>query len=282
MMLSKFKSKKMDLMTDQIFAEDYQKEKYNARHVKELADAWDPAKCDPLKVGYENGKYYVFCGQHRRAAAIIANNGNPVKLPCIVFYGTTYADRARMFAEEDDLKYNTTPRQKYNALYLAGDTEMVEICNAIEKSGYTCAFSKQGGDVDCTVLARKIYRKHGSDFLTELFTVIYDAWGKQNKATTSNMVKGMTFFLERYSARYVPDFDRTVYKQDVMTRGLKRLSPEIILDRARATIDRSLRADHVGWDYAVCLELVKAYNTVCTGREASNRLDSRIMLSEAS
>ena len=282
MMLSKFKSKKMDLMTDQIFAEDYQKEKYNARHVKELADAWDPAKCDPLKVGYENGKYYVFCGQHRRAAAIIANNGNPIKLPCIVFYGTTYADRARMFAEEDDLKYNTTPRQKYNALYLAGDEEMNGICTAIERSGYTCAFSRQGGDVDCTVLARNIYRKHGSEFLTELFTVIYDAWGKQKKATTSNIVKGMAFFLERYGRTYISESDRIVYKSDIMVKGLKRLSPEIILDRAKATIDRSLRADHIGWDYAVCLELVKAYNAVCTGRGSANRLDSRIMLNEAS
>lgn len=279
-MISKFKFKKMNLSTDQLFAEDYQKEKFNSRHVDELAKAWDPAKCDPLKVAYENGKYYVFCGQHRRAAAIKANNGNHVVLSCIVFYGTTYADRARMFAEEDDLKYTTTPRQKYNALYLAGDEEMSAICDAIEASGYTCAFSKQGGDVDCTVLARNIYRKHGSGFLTELFCILNDSWGKQKKATTSNIVKGVRFFLERYGLPYITEKDRTVYKHDLLVKGLKRVSPEIILDRAKATIDRSLRADHISWDYAVCLELVKAYNAICTGRASTNRLDSRIMLGE--
>lgn len=268
MMLSKFKSKKMDLMTDQLFAEDYQKEKYNARHVKELADAWDPAKCDPLKVGYENGKYYVFCGQHRRAAAILANGGNPVKLPCIVFYGTTYADRARMFAEEDDLKYNTTPRQKYNALYLAGDEEMIAVCEAVEESGYTCTFSKQGGDVDCTVLARSIYRKHGSEFLTEVFTIIYDAWGKSSKATNHNIVKGVVFFLERYGE---------LYKSHTLTKGLKRVSPENILDIAKNTIEQSKKIQRINWDYAVSLELVKAYNSVCRG--SSTRLDARLMLS---
>lgn len=281
MMFSKFKTKRMKLMSDQIYGEDYQKEKYNARHAKEIADSWDDARCDPLKVGYENGKYYVFCGQHRLQAKIMKNNGNPVEIDCIVFYGTTYADRARMFAEEDDLKYNTTPRQKYNALYLAGDKEMSEICEAIEVSGYSCAFSKQGGDVDCTVLARKIYRKHGPTFLTELFVILNDSWGKQKKATTSNIVKGVAFFLERYGLPYISEKDRTVYKHDLLIKGLKRVSPEIILDRAKATIDRSLRSDHVSWDYAVCLELVKAYNTICTGRGASNRLDSRIMLGES-
>ena len=273
MMFSKFKTKAMKLMSDQIYGEDYQKEKYNARHAKELADAWDDAKCDPIKVGYENGKYYVFCGQHRLQAKIMKNGGKPVEIACIVFYGTTYADRARMFAEEDDLKYNTTPRQKYNALYLAGDKEMSEICEAIEATGYSCAFSKQGGDVDCTVLARNIYRKHDKVFLTELFMVLNSAWGKQKKATTSNIVKGAAFFLERYG---------TGYKMDILIKGLKRVSPEIILDRAKATIDRSLRADHIGWDYAVCLEFLRAYNAVCTGRGAVNRLDSRIMLEDAS
>lgn len=270
-MFSKFKTKAMKLMSDQIYGEDYQKEKYNARHAKELANVWDDARCDPIKVGYENGKYYVFCGQHRLQAKIMKNNGKPVEIECIVFYGTTYADRARMFAEEDDLKYKTTLRQKYNALYLAGDKEMSDICEAVERSGYTCAFSKQGGDVDCTVLARKIYRKHGTEFLTELFTILHDSWGKQKKATTSNVVKGVAFFLERYAESY---------KHETIIKGLKRVSPEIVLDRAKATIDRSLRSDHITWDYAVCLELVRAYNTICTGRAAINRLDSRIMLEE--
>lgn len=273
MMFSKFKTKTMKLMSDQIYGEDYQKEKFNARHAKELADVWDDARCDPIKVGYENGKYYVFCGQHRLKAKVMLNDGKPVEIVCTVFFGTTYADRARMFAEEDDFKHNTTPRQKYNALYLAGDKEMEDICEAIEVSGYTCAFSKQGGDVDCTVLARNIYRKHGKTFLTELFKILYDSWGKQKKATTSNIVKGVSFFIERYG---------DAYKYETLIKGLKRVSPEIILDRAKATIDRSLRADHVGWDYAVCLELVRAYNTVCSGRGAVNRLDSRIMLEEVS
>ena len=273
MIFSKFKTKTMKLMSDQIYGEDYQKEKFNARHAKELADAWDDARCDPIKVGYENGKYYVFCGQHRLKAKVMRNGGKPVEIVCIVFFGTTYADRARMFAEEDDLKYNTTPRQKYNALYLAGDKEMAEICEAVEASGYTCAFSKQGGDVDCTVLARNIYRKHGKSFLTELFTVLHDSWGKQKKATTSNIVKGISFFIERYGG---------AYKYETLIKGLKRVSPEIILDIAKATIDRSLRADHIGWDYAVCLELVRAYNTVCHGRAAVNRLDSRVMLEDVS
>lgn len=280
MMFSKFKTKVMKLKSDQIYGEDYQKEKYNARHAKELAEAWDDARCDPIKVGYENGKYYVFCGQHRLAAKVMRNGGEPVEIECIVFFGTTYADRARMFAEEDDLKYNTTPRQKYNALYLAGDKEMAEICEAIEASGYTCAFSKQGGDVDCTVLARKIYRKHGKGLLTDLFTILHDSWGRQKKATTSNIVKGVAFFLERYGLPYVDDKSRKVYKQDVLIKALKRVSPEIVLDRAKATIDRSLRSDHLTWDYAVCLELVRAYNTICTGRASANRLDSRIMLEE--
>lgn len=281
-MFSKFKTKRMKLMSDQIYGEDYQKEKYNARHAKMLADAWDDARCDPIKVGYENGKYYVFCGQHRLRAKVMNNDGKPVEIECIVFYGTTYADRARMFAEEDDLKYNTTNRQKYNALYLAGDKEMAEICDAIEASGYTCAFSKQGGDVDCTVLARDIYRKHGAAFLTELFSILYRSWGKQKKATTKNVVKGVAFFLERYGQQYITDTDRTVYKQDTIVKGLKRVTPDIILSRAKATIDRSLKADNIGWDYAVCLELVNAYNGICTGRGAVNRLDSRIMLVEAS
>ena len=272
-MFNKFKTKRMKLMSDSIFGEDYQKEKYNARHAKDLADSWDDARCDPIKVGYENGKYYVFCGQHRLQAKIMRNGGKPVEIECIVFYGTTYADRARMFAEEDDLKYNTTPRQKYNALYLAGDKEMNAICEAIEASGYSCAFSKQGGDVDCTVLVRSIYFKHDGDFLTELFTILNDTWGKQKKATTSNVVKGTAFFLERYSDEY---------NKGTLVKGLKRLSPEIILDRAKATIDRSLRSDHIGWDYAVCLEFVRAYNSVCTGRGAKNRLDTREMLEEAS
>ena len=282
MMFSKFKTKRMTLMSDQIYGEDYQKEKYNARHSEQLAKAWDDAKCDPIKVGYENGKYYVFCGQHRRAAKVMRNNGKPVEIDCIVFYGTTYADRARMFAEEDDLKYNTTPRQKYNALYLSGDKEMVEICNAIEASGYTCAFSKQSGDVDCTVLARNIYRKHGADFLTETFSILYDAFGKQKKATTSNMVKGIVFFLQRYWYPCAGGENQASYKKDLMVKGLKKLSPDIILDRAKATIDRSLRSEHISWDYAVCLELIKAYNSVCTGRGATNRLDSRILLDDAS
>lgn len=279
MMASKFKTKAMKLMTDQIYGEDYQKEKFNARHAEDLAKVWDDAMCDPIKVGYENGKYYVFCGQHRRAAKIIHNGGH-CEINCIVFYGTTYADRARMFAEEDDMKYNTTPRQKYNALYLAGDKEMGDICEAIQKSGFSCAFSKQSGDVDCTVLARNIYRKHGAQFLTDLFTILFDSFGKNKKATHSNMVKGMAFFLERYGLPYVSDDERTVYRKDIFVKGLKRVSPEIILDRAKSTIDRSLRVEKVSWDYAVCLELVNVYNSVCTGRGSSNRLDSRIMLGE--
>lgn len=120
------------ISTKQIYIDPlYQRDLDNAK-VQRIVKNFDPLKLNPLKVSFRDGRYYVFDGQHTRAALIRMNNGRDCLVPCRVYYGLTRVDEMNLFLAQTGESSPVAIAQKYRALFNFGDRDITDMVHACE------------------------------------------------------------------------------------------------------------------------------------------------------
>jgi hypothetical protein len=110
-----------ELSTDLLIDNDYQRPLSVAR-VRQICDTFRENVVNPIKVSLRDGKFYVFDGQHTKAALERLNGNQPTMVEVMIyeFVGLTSAEKKRieaeLFAIQDGIFRSVESTPRFRAL----------------------------------------------------------------------------------------------------------------------------------------------------------------------
>lgn len=191
-------------------------------HVKIIAKDWNPTKCDPLKINFrEDGKFYVWDGQHRLEAARMRG----IKyLLCDIVVGLTQAQEAELFGCQGVGIKKPDPYDIFKANICSGeeiDTAVKKICDFYDLN--VNRNSKIAGNLSCLTLARDIIKKGDEEYLEWVLETLDKArWNEFPQAHCHRMVNSL------YEIRKNSDIENE-FVQRKLILFLKKTNPDDLL-----------------------------------------------------
>lgn len=168
------------------------------KHVIQIAENWDDAKCNVLLVSYDenNGTFNVMDGQHR---AIAARMRGVEYLVCEIFTGLTVSSEAKTFVCGNTTTKKLTPFDIYRAnQYIAGDDEtelsMIdkEIARLCKSYNIIVEKSNAKNTLKSVTEARSIIKKNGSEGLQYVIeTIIESGWNEYADGFGGDLTKAI-------------------------------------------------------------------------------------------
>lgn len=104
-----------------------------AQKVSAITGAWSYMACGALNVAEREGKFYVFDGGHRLAAA--KRRSDITHLPCMVFGTANIKEEARGFLDVNTGRKPVNAVVKHKALLAAGDETALFVQSLCERHG---------------------------------------------------------------------------------------------------------------------------------------------------
>ena len=203
--------------------ESYQRSLQN--HVKTIARDWNPTKCDPLKINFrEDGKFYVWDGQHRLEAARMRG----IKyLLCDIVVGLTQAQEAELFGCQGVGIKKPDPYDIFKANVCSGekiDTAIKEICD--EYDLIVNRNNKQAGNIYCLTLARDIFRRGDGEYFEWVLELLNKAKWNEFPQSHCNRVINSLYEIRKSSG------EENEYVQRRLVAYLKKTNPDELLRNA--------------------------------------------------
>lgn len=130
-----------------------------------IAAKWNWVACGVILVARRGGKlptYYVMDGQHRVMAAL--KRSDVEKLPCIVFETHEAKEEAGGFIDANTLRRMPTTLEKWNALLVQGDKDVVIADRMIREIGRTPSNKSNPTTVRCLSLILRKMREEPDTF----------------------------------------------------------------------------------------------------------------------
>ena len=173
---------------------------------KEIADGFDPAMFDPVKVTLPNGNgiYHICEGQHRARAVEMLWGPNET-VPCLVAQETDPARAAEIFLETNTHRNHVNKIAKFKVAVTANRKIEVAIDRIVRHNGYRVEAS-HAQDTIGAVEGLKFAHNKGAKTLDRTLRVLRDTWSGDVAAVTSPLIKGYASFICEFSSEL--DFDR--------------------------------------------------------------------------
>ncbi len=194
-------------------------------HVKTIAKDWNPTKCDPLKINFrEDGKFYVWDGQHRLEAARMRG----IKyLLCDIVVGLTQAQEAELFGCQGVGIKKPDPYDIFKANVCSGeeiDTAIKEICDKydllVNRNG------KTAGNLSCLTLVREILDKGEEEYFEWVLELLHKAkWNEFPQSHSHRVVNSL------YEIRKISQ-SKSEFVQRKLVTYLKKTNPDELLRNA--------------------------------------------------
>lgn len=219
----------MTLSTAQIKSNtDYQRD-IDTKKVAKIVSNFDEHKLGVIKVSYRDGRYYVFDGQHRLAAVKLLNAGKDTMIKCEVHYGLTYADEARLFAEQYDGATKVDVLCRYKALYESGDSKVIKLKQIVEDCGFKLDFKKMKGDnrFVCVAALNTMYNKIGEEKMRKCLDLIKKTWNGESTSLDKEIIAGMTILYSLYGDDI---------QEKVFIRKLKGVEPIVLKRKGKSDL----------------------------------------------
>lgn len=205
--------------------ESYQRSVQN--HVNILVREWDSRKCDQLKINYrENGRFYVWDGQHRLVAMKIMKIDYAL---CTITVGLTQEQEAALFGCQGIGIKKPDPYDIFKANVCAGekiDTAIRDMCDkydlAVNRS------NKRAGNLSCLTFAREVFRRGDKDreYFEWVLQLLHES--KWNEFAQSHCHR---FVSSLYEVRKVLDEEYEFVQRKLITY-LKQTTPDELLINA--------------------------------------------------
>lgn len=217
--MEEFKNEMKYIDSSMLFVDMTYQRPLEVARVKKIVSNYNPNLVNPVKVSYRDGKYWIFDGQHTDKALVLNNGNKDLPVLCKVHYGMTQQDEARLFSQQFGLSKSPEVATRFNALYVAGDSEVIVFKNAVEETGLRCTFKKSGvdGDLLCYKLAFGIFTKCGESHFKEVLRIIIESWDKSKDSLKGEIVGGVDLFLRAYKTNEKYDRKRLVSKLSMVT-----------------------------------------------------------------
>lgn len=219
----------MTLSTAQIKSNtDYQRD-IDTKKVAKIVSNFDEHKIGVIKVSYRDGRYYVFDGQHRLAAVKLLNAGKDTMIKCEVHYGLTYADEARLFAEQYDGATKVDVLCRYKALYESGDSKVIKLKQIVEDCGFKLDFKRMKGDnrFVCVASLNTMYNKLGEEKMRKCLGLIKKTWNGESTSLDKEIIAGMTILYSLYGDDI---------QEKVFIRKLKGVEPIVLKRKGKSDL----------------------------------------------
>lgn len=180
---------------------------------KEIADAFDPEKFDPVKTMLPNGNgiHHICEGQHR-VGAIRMLWGHDELVPCLVAQASDPARAAEIFLDTNTNRDHVNKIAKFKVAVTAERKQEVSIERIVRHCGYRVEGSRAHDTIAAVDALTFVYGK-GAKTLDQTLRVIRDTWGGDSTAVSASILRGYGTFLCEF-ADYV-DWSRL---RDVMAK----------------------------------------------------------------
>lgn len=222
---------------------------YQEWWAKQIAEAFDPAVFEPVKVTLPNGNgiYHICEGQHRTRAVEMLW-GPDEQVPCLVAPETDPARAADLFLKTNTGRNYVSKVHRFKVAVTAGYNVEVAIDRIVHHNGYRVEAS-HAQDCISAVEALKFAYTKGAKTLDRTLRVLRDTWSGDASAVTSPLIRGYAAFICEFSGEL--DFNR------LRTCMAKRFTPGKLLIDAKGVRD----ALHIPTASAVVHLLLETYNT---------------------
>lgn len=192
--------------------------------VKRITQEFEPALVGTLVVSAREGdddhagRYALVDGQTRAAALRELSEAGkvPAGIPCLVYYGMSRADEARLFARLQKERRGISSYHRFRADLVAGSEEAVAIHRIVTEAGYEIG---DGAAVISAVAAlEKVFRR-SPEMLRRVLAILRAAWGDAHMPN-GEVLRGVGYFLA-HTPR-VDDARLTDHLRGVTPENLKR------------------------------------------------------------
>ena len=226
----------------------------NENRVRSIVKRFNKLLVNDIKVSQrDDGKCYIFDGQHTKTVLERMNGAKPIAVRCKVyrFEGVTDDERikieAELFAEQNGLSQKVDILHKLRAKYIANDTEIVKFFNLTNSTGLKMDFNQKRnnrvGEISCYAELLKSWKTLGDEQYTEMLKTIKEIWGGNPDSLRAEIIGGMTLFTKEYQRGY---------NQARLISRLSLLSPKVIIQEG------NLSRENGKSKYAK--EIIKIYN----------------------
>ncbi len=191
-------------------------------NIDRLVREWDDDKLLPLLVNQrEDGTFWCFDGQHRRAAAIQAGRK---ALPCLVWQGLTIEREAQLFAYFNSRASNKAVSfaEQFRARIEAHDPDALAVVRAMRRAGFGAEYHlrSRSDDIAAINACYFVYKRIGEDGLYRALDLLNRAWPNERARLTAAFIGGAAELLDKYGHRIdTRDMDRFVAKLNTVPIG---------------------------------------------------------------
>lgn len=222
-----FENRKLN--TKQLIVSPAYQRLINNVKIKKIVTHFKLDLINDIKVSYRDNQYFVFDGQHTAAVLKIKNGGKDLMVNCKVFEGLTEADEAILFAEQTGFSNKVDTNTKFKALYVAKDTEIVEMYELTKKTGLYFDFSssKTANKIIALSQLNKIFKSVTASEYIEILSVIKETWNGMNESLVTKILGGMYQFCTIYKNKY---------NHELLVKQLSKVSPIVIVREGNAYI----------------------------------------------
>lgn len=209
---------------EELYIDDsYQRPVQN--HAQKIAQEWDDMKCDPLKINYrENGKLYVWDGQHRLIALRLMGVDYVL---CVLTVGLTQEQEAELFGCQGNGIKKPDPYDIFKAHVCSGEEIDTAIKIMCDEYGLTVnRNSKTAGNLSCLTFARDIFKRGDREYFKWVLELLHkSAWNEFPQAHCHKYINAL------YEVRKKFD-EENEFIQRKLVSYLKKTTPDDLLIHA--------------------------------------------------
>lgn len=171
-----------------------------------------------------DGSFFIIDGQHR-IATMFEIGWSDQKVPCLVHFGLSVEDEARIYRLRND-----AVRPNSFAIFRAGLTEgnaeCIDIDRTVRHCGLQIATGGNRGNVQAVSALTKVYRNAGGLVLERTLRCITSAWGTQSSNFQADILISVGLVLNRLG---------DTVDRDRLAAVLATVTPTSLLAQARST-----------------------------------------------
>jgi len=208
----KYTTKKLfmrELSSELLIDNDYQRPLSVAR-VRQICENFDEQLVNLIKVSLRDGKYYVFDGQHTKAALERLNGDKPVMVDVLIyeFVGLTSAEQkereAELFSLQTGIFHSVESTPRFRALLNANNPDVLEFHAVTNSAGVLMDFTHGSKDrkLICFKEAWNAWHNLGNSLYVDMLKLILRIWGGDKDSLQAPIIAGMSRFIKAYHDKY--------------------------------------------------------------------------------
>jgi len=239
-----------ELSSDLLIDGDYQRP-LSMKRVHEICDDFNDNVVNLIKVSQRDGKFYVFDGQHTKAALEKLNGDMPLIVEVMIFefIGLTSAEQkqieSELFAIQDGIFRSVESTPRFRALLRANDPGVTQFHAVTNSAGVLMDFTsgRQDRKLVCFKEAWNAWNSLGNSLYTDMLKVILDAWCGDKTSFQAPIIGGLSRFIKAHHDKY---------NRGVLIDCLSAVSPTYIISEGLKNFESS--------KFKYMREVLKLYN----------------------